>query len=109
VLEQLYGRNTVQILDIGCGNGYVASRLAELGHSLIGLDVSPDGIEVARSSYPNVLFRVASVYEERLADMVVERIDCVIALEVVEHLFWPRKWRVMVDTLNSFRRRRLHV
>lgn len=82
-------KRPLRVLDIGCGNGYVTSKLAELGHYVIGIDVSPDGIEIARSAYPHVRFEVASLYDDNLADLVGDKVDYVISLEVVEHLFFP--------------------
>lgn len=79
------------VVDLGCGNGYVTARLAKLGHKVIGIDVSSDGIEIARQAYPNIDFRVASVYDENLLAEFTGVVDCVVALEVIEHLFYPRK------------------
>src|SRR5258708_23584409 len=36
-----------KILEIGCGNGYLSLELARDGHDVIGIDLSPDIIEVA--------------------------------------------------------------
>jgi len=36
-----------RILDLGCGTGVLASELAALGHSVVGMDASPAMIEVA--------------------------------------------------------------
>jgi 2-polyprenyl-6-hydroxyphenyl methylase/3-demethylubiquinone-9 3-methyltransferase len=82
---------SARILDIECGNGYVASLLARLGYRVIGVDVSEDGIALARQAYPEVEFHVCSVYEDRLAEIVKGEVDCVLALEVIEHLFWPAR------------------
>lgn len=79
------------VVDLGCGNGYVTARLAKLGHKVIGIDVSSDGIEIARQAYPGIDFRVASVYDENLLTEFTGAVDCVLALEVVEHLFYPRR------------------
>jgi len=39
------------IVEVGCGNGYLSLELARDGHDVIGIDLSPDSIEVAvRSS-----------------------------------------------------------
>ncbi len=38
------------ILEVGCGNGYLSLELARDGHKVIGIDVSPDIIEVAERS-----------------------------------------------------------
>lgn len=90
-LRRLAGSSAMRILDLGCGNGYVAARIAALGHHVIGVDVSQDGIGYARAAYPGVRFEVASVYEDRLAGLIGAPVDCVIALEVTEHLFYPKK------------------
>src|SRR5437763_13083556 len=38
------------ILEVGCGNGYLSLELARDGHQVLGIDVSPDIIEVAERS-----------------------------------------------------------
>ena len=90
-IQDLYQNRSVKILDIGCGNGYVTSILARLGHSVMGVDASPDEIQIARSAYPDLNFKLCSVYDAELVDVVGELVDCVISLEVVEHLFYPKK------------------
>jgi SAM-dependent methyltransferase len=41
-----------RILDLGCGPGHYAGRLAELGHEVVGLDLDPQMIVAARSGHP---------------------------------------------------------
>jgi 2-polyprenyl-3-methyl-5-hydroxy-6-metoxy-1,4-benzoquinol methylase len=80
----------LRILDLGCGNGATASKLAGLGHTVVAVDASPDGVAIASSAYPNVRFKVCSVYDEGLGGVLEgEPADCVISLDVVEHLFFP--------------------
>jgi 2-polyprenyl-3-methyl-5-hydroxy-6-metoxy-1,4-benzoquinol methylase len=81
---------SIKVLDLGCGNGYVASRIAEEGHSVIGVDVSSDGIAIARASFPGISYQLCSVYDDDLVDKIGGEVDCVISLEVVEHLFYPK-------------------
>jgi len=81
----------LSVVDMGCGNGYVASRLAGHGHSVVGIDVSRDGIEIARSAYPAIRFEVCSIYDEDLHGIIGQPVDCVISLEVIEHLFYPKR------------------
>src|SRR5688500_18085311 len=78
------------ILDLGCGNGSVSARLAALGHSVVGVDVSKDGIEIAAAAYPEVDFRLASVYDSDLGH-AGDGFDVVVSLEVIEHLFHPAR------------------
>jgi len=82
---------SLKILDLGCGNGYVAAQIAALGHTVSGVDVSSDGITIARASFPRVLYHADSLYDDDLAEKIKVPVDCVISLEVVEHLFFPRK------------------
>jgi 2-polyprenyl-3-methyl-5-hydroxy-6-metoxy-1,4-benzoquinol methylase len=37
-----------EICDLGCGNGYLAGRLAAAGYSVTGVDASPTGVQIAR-------------------------------------------------------------
>lgn len=94
VLEQVRafsGGRQLKILDIGCGNGSVASRLAEEGHDVTAVDASPDGIEIARSAFPKVRFEVCSVYDDSVLAIAGDAIESIVAIEVIEHLFYPKK------------------
>jgi len=37
-----------RVCDLGCGNGFMAGRLAELGYDVTGIDASESGIAIAR-------------------------------------------------------------
>lgn len=89
-IRQYYSETPIKILDIGCGNGFVDSELAQQGHSVTGVDSSIEGIGIARSTYHDVCFEVGSVYDEALVNVVGSPMDCVVSLEVIEHLFYPR-------------------
>jgi cyclopropane fatty-acyl-phospholipid synthase-like methyltransferase len=54
-----------RILDLGCGPGLYASRLAERGHTCVGIDFSPASIEYAREQARKRELRC----EYRLADV----------------------------------------
>ena len=90
LMEISQGRQ-LRILDLGCGNGNVASRIAELGHSVTGVDVSTTGIDTARASFPGVSYHLGSVYDEDLVSKTGGLFECVVSLEVVEHLFFPKR------------------
>lgn len=76
------------ILDAGCGNGYVAGYLAQMGYRVIGADLSQDGIEIAQKTYPDVSFAVHSVYDD--FQLITEPVDICISSEVIEHLYYPK-------------------
>ena len=77
------------IIDVGCGNGWIAGQLAGGGHQVVGIDLALDGIELARRAHPKVRFEVASVYDD-LTD-IVQSVDLVICTEVIEHLYSPQR------------------
>lgn len=46
--RQVLGERPARVLDLGCGPGLYAQRLARLGHTLTGIDFSPASIAYAR-------------------------------------------------------------
>lgn len=46
--DALLGGTPSRILDLGCGPGIYAARLAQLGHACTGIDFSPASVEYAR-------------------------------------------------------------
>lgn len=68
------------ILDAGCGNGRLAGYLAAAGHHVMGIDLDPYLVEVAKTKYPQAQFEVADLadfalgnedHEVRLFDIIV--------------------------------------
>jgi SAM-dependent methyltransferase len=54
------------VLDVGCGEGAISLRLAELGYTTVGLDLSPTAIDLARAQaakrgLANASFEVADI------------------------------------------------
>jgi 2-polyprenyl-3-methyl-5-hydroxy-6-metoxy-1,4-benzoquinol methylase len=91
VMNERLGSKRGRVLDIGCGNGYVTAQLAKQGHEVVGIDASEDGIILARQAHPEIRFLVGSAYDEEVASVVGDGFDMIISLEVVEHLFYPRR------------------
>ncbi|MGI3202523.1 class I SAM-dependent methyltransferase [Streptomyces sp. GLT-R25] len=51
------------VADVGCGPAQVASLLADLGVPVLGFDVSPGMVEVARARRPGLDARVGSMLD----------------------------------------------
>ncbi|BCX19562.1 MAG: hypothetical protein KatS3mg117_3244 [Geminicoccaceae bacterium] len=84
---------SLSILDVGCGTGFVAAALAELGHSVTGIDTAEDGIAIARKAVSgNVRFEVASAYDDWSKLKPERGWDVVTAVEVIEHLYSPQRF-----------------
>jgi 2-polyprenyl-6-hydroxyphenyl methylase/3-demethylubiquinone-9 3-methyltransferase len=86
-----------RIFEIGCGNGSVANELAAMGFDVTGIEPSCDGIAYAKSAYPSLNIFSGSAYDD-LADQY-GKYPIVISLEVVEHLYYPRKFATTIYDL----------
>ncbi|MHB2029767.1 MAG: class I SAM-dependent methyltransferase [Acidimicrobiales bacterium] len=49
------------IADVGCGPGHVAAWLASHGATVLGVDLSPGMVDVARSTFPDIEFSVGDM------------------------------------------------
>jgi SAM-dependent methyltransferase len=49
------------VVDLGCGSGIWAARLLAEGYRVLGIDISPPMIRLARRNAPGAEFRVASL------------------------------------------------
>lgn len=78
-----------EILDAGCGEGYVSNFVQEKFNVPIdAFDTSEKVINEASSEFPKVRFCVNSIYDSKIHD---ESYDLVICMEVLEHLEKPQK------------------
>jgi 2-polyprenyl-3-methyl-5-hydroxy-6-metoxy-1,4-benzoquinol methylase len=78
------------LFEIGFGNGAVADHLARKGFRVAGIEPSREGMALARSSYPQLTRLEHGTVYEPLARRFGS-FDAVISLEVIEHLYYPRK------------------
>ncbi|TWP39024.1 class I SAM-dependent DNA methyltransferase [Leekyejoonella antrihumi] len=65
-LVEMSGDGT--IADLGCGPGHVTRHLAGLRTDVVGIDISPRMIEIAREAAPGVRFEVASMIDLPVED-----------------------------------------
>lgn len=88
------------ILDVGCGSGMLAARLAAAPATrVIGIDGNPSAIDFATNHHrlPNLEFRLGLVDELPIENASVDKIAF---LEVIEHIH-PRQ---ALEVLRCFRR-----
>lgn len=85
LLSRLVGRAPQRALDVGCGTGFLALRLAELGHVVTGVDLSAQMIEQARAKADQAALEI----EFRVGDAAhLDSADKAYDLVVARHVIW---------------------
>ena len=94
ILEKLkkHGRldSSTQVLDVGCGAGFLSNELALHHLNVTGVDLSEDSIRVAQKfdSTKSVKYLAADAYNLPFAD---QSFDVLTAMDFLEHVDQPAK------------------
>lgn len=83
-------KSKARVLDLGCGNGSLSHMIAQQGYEVVGIEESTSGIAIARLNFPDCQFIQGSIYDPPKAELL-NAFDVVIAVEVIEHLFYPKE------------------
>jgi len=73
-------------LEVGCGTGGFARRLAERGEHVLAADLSPEMIRLARersARFPNIEYELADIQKRPLPD---ETFDCIASIATLHHV-----------------------
>jgi SAM-dependent methyltransferase len=62
-LLRRHGITGGRVVDLGCGSGIWARALTDAGYDVLGVDISPSMIELARQRVPEAEFQVASFFQ----------------------------------------------
>jgi SAM-dependent methyltransferase len=82
ILRRHGTRRAGGVVEVGCGSGTLARHLVDARYNVVGIDISPAMIRLAREKVPEAKFRVASLTEARMP-----RCDAVVAIgEVVAYV-----------------------
>jgi 2-polyprenyl-3-methyl-5-hydroxy-6-metoxy-1,4-benzoquinol methylase len=76
------GRTDLDILDAGCGAGWMCARLEPFGH-VTGVDLADEVIERARMRLPKSTFLAGNLLDVPLPDAAF---DVIVSLEVLSHV-----------------------
>ncbi len=89
ILERAEGRT---LIDLGCGNGSLTAKIADLGYSrAVGVDSAKTGIQHAEQNSSVAIQFVPHDLSDPLPSELHHQFDVALAAEVVEHLFLPRE------------------
>ena len=87
--DRKYSLDKLECLDIGCGGGLLSERIARLGASVTGIDVTENSIEIAKMHALNSGLNINYINTDVslfIKNNSSKKFDLVIASEVVEHL-----------------------
>lgn len=79
------GKSSQRILDFGCSVGAAARIFAEAGHEVVGVDISPSAIALARARVLTGTFE--TIDSESQIPLPDESFDVCFCAETIEHLF----------------------
>lgn len=78
-----------KVLDIGCGGGILTEAMAKTGADVIGIDMSPDAIKVAKEHAQtlqdaNISYELCTA--EEMAEKHPQHFDVITCMEMLEHV-----------------------
>jgi len=95
-LNRLRLTHDANILDAGCGGGYIVRELYKKGYKNIwGFDASESGIEVAQRHFADIKerFKVHNAYNKELPESFPDKnYDLILSIEVIEHVYSPKEY-----------------
>ena len=97
ILDEIGAR---EVLDIGCGAGALARRLAERGHDVTGIDPAGDAIAAARERMPEARLMVGGAEALPFGDA---SFDASLFLNSLHHVPGPRMRTALHEALRVLR------
>ena len=78
--------SSCKILDMGCGAGFLTRELSNLGHQVVGVDLSEESLKIARKLDPKTTYLRADV---TAVPFESKSFDAVSAMDLLEHVENP--------------------
>lgn len=88
VSEELPSVEHPQLLDVGCGHGYIHKDLQGFGYQIVGVEVAADVLPLAREANPDASYHE---YDGTTLPFEDDRFDIAIAICVMHHVP-PPEW-----------------
>jgi len=88
----------LEILDIGCGDGKIASILVKKGYSVKGIEFSENAISFAKILVPEADFLVADITDPKIvenSEFIKRSFDVVILNAVLEHIHPSKQSQIL--------------
>ena len=81
--EEIFSKYNIKpslVLDLGCGSGSLTDIMAKKGYDMIGVDISPEMLDMAREKNPEILYLNQDMREFELygtVDAIYSSFDCI--------------------------------
>ena len=87
LLRLMSPKNGEKILDVACGQGFFAEQFAKKGADVIGIDIAPELIAIAKkNTHDKIKYFVGSADHMRdIADAGADKVSMVLALQNMEN------------------------
>ena len=77
----------LRVLDLACGDGHLSALIADRGASVVGVDMSPDDLQLAAArDLPGARFEVARAQQLPLATASLDCVLCHLALMLMDDI-----------------------
>jgi len=86
-----------RVLEVGCANGFISSRLKEKGCRVTGVEIDPEFAESAKKICDEVI--CGNIEDETILGKISGEFDHILFGDILEHLKDPM---VVVDRLKTF-------
>lgn len=96
-VDAMVGRGA-RVLDAGCGPGRVGGRLAQLGHTVVGVDIDPALIAAAETDHPGPVWLTGDLSGLDLPALgIVEPFDVIVCAGNVMTFLDPTTRRAVLE------------
>lgn len=86
VIEIIKRSGAQNILEVGCGDGWICGKMVEAGLDVVGIDWSLRAIAYAAMFVPNGKFYCGDVRDEAFLQKFPNEFDALALIEVIEHI-----------------------
>ncbi len=84
-----------QVIDVGCGTGFLASMIAKKGAKVLGIDYSKSAIDIAKKKYVHKNLEFQNI---DFKQNIKKKFDVIISIGTLEHFDKP------INTLKQFKK-----
>ena len=96
IISDYFGRNGSKVLDLGCGNGYGTSILAEVTSRCLAVDINNEALQEGKKQYQSSEISYRNIDLNKPGNNIAKiwgekNFEVVVSFEVLEHLVDPKR------------------